>query len=96
MTYVRQRPKSTLMLDIDSSRRLSRRVRAWAILHQVTMNEIAAAMRVTKWHLSRTGNGDAAMSVELAMDLCALTGLDIDGDDVPGPPRQALQPFHPG
>jgi hypothetical protein len=75
------------MLEVPDAMRLGKRVKAWAIMRDIPLGHVAESMKVTRWHLSRTFSGEVPMSVELARDLCALTGLDIDGDDVHGPAR---------
>jgi hypothetical protein len=76
------------MLEAQDAVRLCRRVRAWAILRDVPVGSVASAVQVSRYHLSHCGSGDTPMSVDLALALCAYTGLDIDGDDVHGPARE--------
>jgi hypothetical protein len=81
------RSRDVLFLDPDDAERLGRRVRAWMVLHEVSLDDLAAELRCSRWHLSRVLHNRVAVGLALALDLCGLTGLDIDGDDVRGPDR---------
>jgi hypothetical protein len=81
------RGKDVLFLEAQDAERLGRRVRSWMVLHDVSLDEVATAMQCTRFHLSRALNGRVSFSLSLAWDLCRLTGLAIDGDDVHGPAR---------
>jgi transcriptional regulator with XRE-family HTH domain len=74
--------RADLYLEDADADMLGRRLGAWMAMHRVKSVDLADALGIPKTGLSRIVFGRRPLSVELALQICDYTGLEITGDSV--------------
>jgi plasmid maintenance system antidote protein VapI len=78
MTY----RKGQVVIEEQDAALIGKLLRCWCVLHDVSNEDMARALGTGKSGLSRIKHGKRPLTVEMALEICRLTGMAIDARGV--------------